>query len=62
MDIPERFYPTTEDDIVWNFQARKVPKVSRLKSGRTVKVQAMLRRLEKEMSNNKKGGLHDRTD
>lgn len=50
----ERFYPTTDDDIVWNFQTRKVPKVSRLKSGRTVKVQAMLRRLEKEMLSKKK--------
>jgi len=52
----ERFYPTRDNDIAWNFLNRKVSKVSRLKSGRTVKVQAMLRRLDKEMSNKKKGG------
>lgn len=53
MDIPERFYPTTEDEIAWNFLNKKVSKASRRRAGQTVRVQAMLRRMEKEKTKKK---------
>ena len=46
MNIPDRFYPTTDHEVAWNFLNKKVSKASRRKAGQTVMVQAMLRRLE----------------